>query len=130
MEVVLSYTVLISCSSAAATLQVYQDLCKKHPTFRERSENADLAVGQICSCNCVRANKQPVLCEHVLNVHASRIVRSLRAATDQLWHCFAITPQVGQQRSRQGKSLQHMAFQAGPWQHDFWLTDTDCNQHV
>lgn len=25
-------------------LQVYQDLCKKHPTFRERSENADLAV--------------------------------------------------------------------------------------
>ena len=25
-------------------VQVYQDLCKKHPTFRERSENADLAV--------------------------------------------------------------------------------------
>ena len=24
--------------------QVYQELCKKHPTFRERSENADLAV--------------------------------------------------------------------------------------
>lgn len=34
-------------------LQVYQDLCKKHPTFRERSENADLAVRQLhrtCSC--------------------------------------------------------------------------------
>ena len=28
-------------------LQVYQDLCKKHPTFRERSENADLAVSFI-----------------------------------------------------------------------------------
>lgn len=25
-------------------LQVYQDLCKKHKTFRERSENADVAV--------------------------------------------------------------------------------------
>lgn len=25
-------------------LQVYQDLCKKHPTFRERSEKVDLAV--------------------------------------------------------------------------------------
>lgn len=25
-------------------MKVYQDLCKKHPTFRERSENADLAV--------------------------------------------------------------------------------------
>jgi hypothetical protein len=24
--------------------QVYQDLCKKHTTFRERSENVDLAV--------------------------------------------------------------------------------------
>jgi hypothetical protein len=27
-----------------AALQVYQDLCKKHTTFRERSENVDLAV--------------------------------------------------------------------------------------
>ena len=25
-------------------MKVYQELCKKHPTFRERSENADLAV--------------------------------------------------------------------------------------
>ena len=25
-------------------MKVYQDLCKKHATFRERSENADLAV--------------------------------------------------------------------------------------
>lgn len=25
-------------------MQVYQDLCKKHTTFRERSENVDLAV--------------------------------------------------------------------------------------
>ena len=25
-------------------LQVYQELCKKHTTFRERSENTDLAV--------------------------------------------------------------------------------------
>ena len=25
-------------------LQSYQELCKKHPSFRERSENADLAV--------------------------------------------------------------------------------------
>ena len=25
-------------------VQSYQDLCKKHPSFRERSENADLAV--------------------------------------------------------------------------------------
>ena len=24
--------------------QVYQELCKKHTTFRERSENTDLAV--------------------------------------------------------------------------------------
>ena len=28
----------------AACAQVYQDLCKKHPTFRERSENTELAV--------------------------------------------------------------------------------------
>ena len=28
----------------SCTPQVYQDLCKKHPTFRERSENTDLAV--------------------------------------------------------------------------------------
>jgi hypothetical protein len=27
-------------------LQVYQDLCKKHTTFRERSENVDLAVSE------------------------------------------------------------------------------------
>ena len=31
-------------STLVIALQVYQDLCKKHPTFRERSENADLAV--------------------------------------------------------------------------------------
>ena len=29
---------------AGRYMKVYQDLCKKHPTFRERSENADLAV--------------------------------------------------------------------------------------
>ena len=28
-------------------MQVYQDLCKKHTTFRERSENTDLAVSSI-----------------------------------------------------------------------------------
>ena len=28
-------------------VQVYQELCKKHPTFRERSENADLAVSAL-----------------------------------------------------------------------------------
>ena len=30
--------------------QVYQELCKKHPTFRERSENTDLAVRFACAC--------------------------------------------------------------------------------
>ena len=30
--------------------QVYQELCKKHPTFRERSENTDLAVRFACTC--------------------------------------------------------------------------------
>jgi uroporphyrinogen decarboxylase len=29
---------------AGRYMKVYQELCKKHPTFRERSENADLAV--------------------------------------------------------------------------------------
>ncbi|EIE22656.1 uroporphyrinogen-iii decarboxylase [Coccomyxa subellipsoidea C-169] len=29
---------------AGRYMKVYQDLCKKHPTFRERSENTDLAV--------------------------------------------------------------------------------------
>lgn len=29
---------------AGRYMKVYQDLCKKHKTFRERSENVDLAV--------------------------------------------------------------------------------------
>jgi hypothetical protein len=31
-------------ASMCLPTQVYQDLCKKHTTFRERSENVDLAV--------------------------------------------------------------------------------------
>jgi len=38
----------VSIMSDLCMLQVYQDLCKKHPTFRERSENADLAVSLHC----------------------------------------------------------------------------------
>ena len=29
---------------AGRYMKIYQDLCKKHPTFRERSEKVDLAV--------------------------------------------------------------------------------------
>ena len=29
---------------AGRYMKIYQDLCKKHPTFRERSETVDLAV--------------------------------------------------------------------------------------
>ncbi len=43
--------------------QVYQDLCKKHPTFRERSERVDLSVGGGLSRrrNEWRTQKQEVL---------------------------------------------------------------------
>ena len=30
---------------AGRYMKVYQELCKKHTTFRERSENVDIAVG-------------------------------------------------------------------------------------
>jgi cobalamin biosynthesis protein CbiD len=39
-----SLTTFACAAAAAAAAQVYQDLCKKHTTFRERSENVDLAV--------------------------------------------------------------------------------------
>jgi hypothetical protein len=38
--------------SYVAALQVYQDLCKKHTTFRERSENVDLAVSVVAVAGC------------------------------------------------------------------------------
>ena len=41
----------VCCCSGKLTVlaQVYQELCKKHPTFRERSENTDLAVRPPCA---------------------------------------------------------------------------------
>ena len=36
-----------SLSVGVVVLQAYQELCKKHTTFRERSENADLAVSAL-----------------------------------------------------------------------------------
>jgi hypothetical protein len=33
------------------SMQVYQELCRKHKTFRERSENVDLAVNAGCACH-------------------------------------------------------------------------------
>jgi hypothetical protein len=49
---------LMVCQPACA--QVYQDLCKKHPTFRERSENTELAVRpysdpHFCACQLEHA---------------------------------------------------------------------------
>ena len=48
----------------AMCLQVYQDLCKKHPTFRERSENADLAVTQL-HVSCRKCSGIHDACWHV-----------------------------------------------------------------
>ena len=41
------------CIQAFPLLQAYMELCKKHPSFRERSENADLAVRDSLNCSLV-----------------------------------------------------------------------------
>ena len=43
-------------------MQVYQDLCKKHTTFRERSENTDLAV---CSLPLLAAALRPLMKQQI-----------------------------------------------------------------
>ena len=48
---------------AGRYMKVYQDLCKKHKTFRERSENVDLAVRAPA---LTRHGGQPPLPAHAL----------------------------------------------------------------
>jgi len=57
--------------------QVYQELCKKHPTFRERSENTDLAVRP-----CADATARSACLEQERGLRPGL---SLRAGLCDLW---------------------------------------------
>ena len=43
--------------------QVYQELCKKHATFRERSENTDLAACNLPLSTAADALPESFLCK-------------------------------------------------------------------
>jgi len=44
VEALFRHRLLSGTMTLFACVQSYMELCKKHPSFRERSENADLAV--------------------------------------------------------------------------------------
>ncbi len=60
--------------------QVYQELCKKHPTFRERSENTDLAVRFAWACLVAAGPAKATLNRGWEDLYLGRQAPSLKAA--------------------------------------------------